>query len=143
MKDLKKIEWSDEFLLGNESIDEEHYFLIEIYNELVDQIKNNASKEKFAESLSKMTDYSLAHFKNEEEYMQKFHYNEMDSHINQHNKFIHKVANYNSEYSGFFPPSREEVAMYIKNWWINHIQKVDLKYEVFKKNNGIKVQHNE
>ena len=57
--------WTTELSIGNKNIDEDHRQLIEIYNDLVDFITMNQSREEFAVILSKMTDYTLKHFKKE------------------------------------------------------------------------------
>lgn len=143
MEKLKIIEWSNQFSIGNEDIDNDHKSLIAIYNDLITQIRENSSAESFALSLSKMTDYSLSHFKREEKFMKLMKYPELGYHTAQHNNFILKVANYNAELTSCFPPMREEVANYLQKWWINHIQKIDLKYINFKNTQKINIPYPE
>ena len=128
--------WSYAFSIGNEKIDSDHKRIIGIYNESV-ELRENFSSIKFAEILSKMTDYSLYHFKREEEYMKKFSYTDLEAHKVFHKNFIYKVSMYNANFFTSNHPDPEEVIYFLHNWWKNHILKKDKEYELYKINNGL------
>jgi len=134
MAQLEKIYWEDVFSIGNSEMDLEHQRLLEIYNELIILIQNNKNRTAFAEILSKMTDYSLFHFKDEEEYMQKIKYPRYKEHKQIHKEFIIEVATFNTNLLSNTPPTPEEILLFIKEWWMNHILKEDFEYEIYKKN---------
>ncbi|MFP4664375.1 MAG: bacteriohemerythrin [Bacteroidales bacterium] len=129
---VKKLAWKNSFSIGNAMIDKQHFELFEIFNALVDLVDNNKSQEKFAEILSRLTDYSLKHFRGEEEYMAEFDYPYLESHQRIHRQFVFKVATFNADYLSDDPPSPKEVLSYIGNWWWEHVQHVDMDYENFK-----------
>lgn len=133
VKNNKKLIWSDDLSIGNVDIDKIHEKLIDIYNDLVDFADMGGSHSEFAFILSKMTDYSLMHFKREEEYMQKMSYPDLAKHKNLHRDYIYTVAMYNVDLSGNNPPLLIEVLGFIEKWWVYHILQVDQKYEKFKK----------
>ena len=89
----------------------------------------------FAEILSKLTDYTLEHFKHEEEYMKMLNYPKYKEHKKDHKEFILQVATFNTNLLSATPPKPEEILIFVKNWWINHILKVDIEYEEWRKNN--------
>jgi hemerythrin-like metal-binding protein len=73
------------------------------------------------------------HFKKEEEYMQKLNYPYLSDHKRLHKDYCYKVAMYNIDLSEVNPPSINEITSFIDNWLINHILKIDKKYEDYKK----------
>ena len=133
MESLEKLIWTDEFSIGNTNIDTVHKSLIDIYNNLIKYAESKRNRKEFAMILSKMTDYSLVHFKKEEEYMQKMSYPELTEHRRLHKDYIYKVAMYNADLLGNNPPAINETINYIYIWWADHILKIDKKYEDYKK----------
>lgn len=130
---LGKVIWGDELSIGNVDIDNDHKKLLEVYNDLVDLIELNGNREEFAKILSKMTDYSLGHFKREETYMQKFAYPKLAEHKNFHNDFKYKVARYNVDLLSINPPEPIEIIKFLEKWLVNHIMNKDPDYENYKK----------
>jgi len=67
MSKKEKIVWAHKFSIGDSKIDNDHQTLIEIINDLIELVELSKDREEFAKILSKMTDYSLSHFKKEED----------------------------------------------------------------------------
>ncbi len=132
MDKLEKLKWTEELSIGNPDIDNEHKRIIEIYNDLVDHIIEKRGREAFAQILSKMTDYSLTHFKKEEGYMEKFSYPHLKEHKNYHRHYIYKVSMYNVNLMSTAPPNPSEIVEFLKGWWVNHILDIDKQYEKYK-----------
>ena len=130
---MEKIIWSDDFSIGNTDIDIVHKDWVNIYNDLIEYTESKGNREAFAMILTKMTEYSLMHFKKEEEYMQKMNYPDLADHKRHHKDYIYKVAMYNIDLLGVNPPSKNEIISFIDNWLIDHILKIDKKYEDYKK----------
>ena len=133
MESLEKLNWSDEFSIGNTDIDTVHKSLIDIYNDLIEYVESKGNRKEFAMILSKMTDYSLVHFKKEEEYMQKMSYPELTEHKRLHKDYIYKVAMYNTDLLGADPPEIKNIIKFLNKWWIDHVLNIDKKYEDYKK----------
>jgi len=136
MSKLERAIWKKELTVNNKQVDKEHKVLFEIYNDLVSMIELNKGREEFARILSKMTDYSLYHFKREEEYMRKISYPKITNHQKFHRAYSYKIAMYNVKLMSNAPPDPYELLKYLSNWWLNHITTSDLDYERYKK--GIK-----
>jgi len=143
MTAIDKMNWATELSIGNKNIDKDHEKLIEIYNDLVDLIVLNQSREEFAKILSKMTDYTLKHFKKEEAYMKQFKYPKLKEHRKLHNDYRYKVAMYNVDLLGTNPPNPQEIIDYLGKWWRNHILNNDKQYENFKKESGLDAEYKE
>lgn len=130
---LKKIIWKNELSIGNVDIDNDHKTLLEVYSDLVDLIELKGSREEFAEILSKMTDYTLKHFKKEEAYMQAFAYPKLKEHKKCHDDYKYKVAMYNIDLLSSNPPEPKEIIKFLEKWWVNHVLINDVDYENYKK----------
>ena len=130
---MEKIIWSGDFSIGNTDIDIVHKEWVNIYNDLIEYTESKENREAFAMILTKMTEYSLMHFKKEEEYMQKLNYPDLSDHKRLHKDYSYKVAMYNIDLLGVNPPSINEIISFIDNWLIDHILKIDKKYEDYKK----------
>jgi hemerythrin len=141
MENIDKIIWSDEFSLGNPSVDKDHKRLVEICNHLIDFIKQGGRSNEFAEILSEMTDYTLSHFEKEEKYMEKMSYPKFEQHREQHKNYIYKVAKLNYELMSNDHLKPEEIISFLKKWWENHILIQDKEYELYKIESGLKVEY--
>jgi len=140
---MDKMNWTTELSIGNKNIDEDHRQLIEIYNDLVDFITMNQSREEFAVILSKMTDYTLKHFKKEIAYMEEFKYPKVEEHRQYHKDYTYKVAMYNVDLLGSNPPDPQEIIEFLEKWWRNHILNVDMHYENYKEELGLDAEYSE
>jgi len=132
MEKLERTRWTDELSIGNTNVDKDHNKLIEIYNNLVDLIQLDGNREEFAIILSKLTDYTLSHFRKEEDYMQKFSYPNISIHKSYHTDFMYKVALFNVDLLSTNPPDPKSIIKFVDKWLINHIMKSDKDYEIYK-----------
>jgi len=137
----EKIIWGKELSIGNTDIDEVHKRVIEIYNELIEYDDSQDNREGFALILTKMTEYCLIHFKKEEEYMKKLSFPDFKTHKNYHKDYIYKVAMYNIDLKGTNPPEIKEVIVFLKKWWVDHILKIDKKYEDYRREINIDLKY--
>ena len=65
--------------------------------------------------------------------MQKMNYPDLADHKRLHKDYCYKVAMYNIDLLGVNPHSINEIISFIENWLIDHILKIDKKYEDYKK----------
>ena len=130
---LNKMYWKPELSIGNVDIDKEHQVLLEVNNDLIDLLETKGNREEFARILTKMTDYTLKHFKNEETYMQEFNYPKFNRHRKCHCDYIYEVSMFNVNLSDDNPTDPVIIIEFLKKWWINHILVNDMDYERYKK----------
>ena len=129
--------WLNEYNIGIQKIDEQHKFIIEVINELYDAFINKQHKEKMEDIIKKLEDYTDFHFKTEEEYFQRFGYTEKEKHIEEHDYFRDKIAEFKNEFKNTESALTFSVLNFLRNWWINHIQGTDRNYVNFLKENGL------
>lgn len=130
------LDWNSKYSVGLKEIDDQHMQLISLLNKLYMKLEQNVFSE--VESVFKeLTDYTHTHFSNEEKYMNKFNYADKDAHLEQHKFFIDKLAEMKKE-PGDNSSKTVEIADFLLQWLINHIDKVDTKLAPFLKEHGVK-----
>lgn len=127
-------EWKDSFSVGIESIDNDHKGLINIINDLFDAISHGMAKEHISSVLAKLIDYTKTHFKREEAYFEKTNYPLIEEHKQQHDLFINKINNLQTDFEKGNQTISVELLKFLTDWLVNHILSSDRKYkEHFKK----------
>lgn len=122
------ITWSNELSVNIETIDQQHQKLINMINEFYDEITKKSNKELIAELIHKMKAYATEHFRAEEKLFKELDYDDVEDHIKQHEHFIKKVENLEQRYKNGKLILSIEITEFLKNWLVNHIQKIDIEY---------------
>jgi hemerythrin-like metal-binding protein len=128
------IEWTPNLSVDIKSIDEQHKKLFGYMNQLYDALTEKKEKEILSIVFKELEDYTHTHFTLEEINFAKFHYEEKDAHIMQHQMFIKKLAQL-EEGIQKETVDPEELLFFLVDWLKNHIKIVDHKYvDCFHKN---------
>jgi len=133
---MSKFDWDEKYATHVHLIDEEHKFLFETLR-VLDGINSTAEMpveqkdEAIKGVIKNLLKYTATHFVVEEEMMRVYGYSEMAAHIAEHQKFASKVTYLETvvEESGFNMP--EAMIVFLGNWLVEHIGKVDSKLGVF------------
>ncbi len=97
---MEKIIWNNSFSVGIREIDNQHYRLVEMINQLIDEQKQVTDYPTIADMLTKMTDYAREHFRDEEYLMAEYGYDMRDTHIQSHEAFIATTLQFMSAEAG-------------------------------------------
>ena len=92
------LKWKDEYCIGVEKIDEQHKHLFEIGNRAYALLNDEFKLDKFdhiVEIIEELKQYTLYHFKSEEEYMKSIFYEGYSKQKAQHDYFIEKINGVN------------------------------------------------
>lgn len=92
------IKWQDAYNIGVASIDEQHRQLFVIANQAYDLLRDDLRVDKYdaiVAILAEMREYTVYHFKCEEEYMLSIGYRKFLSHKAEHADFIAKIDEVN------------------------------------------------
>jgi hemerythrin len=92
------IKWKDDFLVGVESIDEQHKVLFDLTGKAYDLLKDDYVHDKYDEIvkiIDELKEYTIFHFRSEEEYMKSIGYKKFLSHKVEHDDFIERVNSLN------------------------------------------------
>ena len=125
-------QWSDEYSLGIEEIDQQHRRLIEIANQIYEIMNDQWRLDKYnqiLEVLGEMKDYTIYHFKSEEEYMAKIGYKKRFSHAIEHSAFVEKLnavdlRDIDEKQDKYL----RDLLGFITDWVVNHIMTTDKLY---------------
>ena len=127
------IVWKNEYNLGIPIIDEHHRGIVSIINSLYFGMQNNYVRDILSPIVDMMDDYARIHFQIEEDFLEKMNYPDLKNH-----KALHLELSANSKKLGhdsILGRDSHHYMDFLKQWWINHIRKEDLKFRdhLFKK----------
>lgn len=123
-------EWDENFETGNKLIDEQHFNLVELINELIkiDLNKDSDASKKINEINQKLTNYMLEHFLTEENLMGRYTIDQrhIKVHIAMHQEFRDKIKQNYSEDVWFSDKKKmTEIVEYLIRWLAYHILNTD------------------
>jgi len=124
---VKKIEWTDDFMIGIPEIDMQHRSLINSLNKLIE--KYDANPGEIKEILDFLVDYVLLHFETEETLMEKYNYPDMEEHVKEHRAFTKDINKFMDDFImlGPSPEMEKRIEEGLVSWIENHILNVDKK----------------
>jgi len=134
---MEKIIWVDSYSVGIKEMDKHHQHIIQIINTIIEEKDGDDSFESITNALTELTVYSKNHLEREEQLMLDHKYPDYPKQIKEHNYFREKIANLCFdliEDTGSIPA---EVLNFLKEWFINHIINVDMRYKLFFKEKGL------
>ncbi|MDN5351472.1 MAG: hemerythrin [Clostridiales bacterium] len=89
------IEWEQQYELGIKSIDDQHKELVRLAGRLSDLLINAVEGEdiydEMVEILNALTDYTVYHFKYEEDLFEKYDFALKTAHVEEHHKLVSQI----------------------------------------------------
>jgi hemerythrin len=125
------ISWSDDLSVGIKQFDDEHKQLINLINKLNNALKIGGSPKTMEDILNNLVDYTIVHFKHEEENMVKFLYPEYPGHKKAHDDLTAQVIDFRDRYKSGKISFSLELMTFLRDWLTNHIMGTDKKYKDF------------
>ncbi len=125
-------EWSDEFSVGIEEINEEHKKLLSLVNDLHDNVGAGSAHEVLGKVLDELLRYVIYHFSHEEELFRSTNYPGTERHILQHRGLTAKVENIYADFRANTSETLpQEVLDFLKNWLVEHIMGSDRAFGLY------------
>jgi len=123
------IKWTPNLSVGVNHIDDQHKTLFDKANQLFEAGKERKAKEYIKQTLEFLDEYTKQHFRDEEAYMEKIGYPEMEAQKKAHASFINELAKLKAEYekNGGNVLVILNANKMIIDWLTNHIQIMDKK----------------
>lgn len=123
------IKWTPNLSVGVSHIDDQHKVWFEKANSLFEAGKQQRAKEYISQMLDFLDEYTKQHFRDEEAYMEKIRYPEIDAQKRAHANFINDLAKLKSDYnkSGGNLLVILNANKMVINWLTNHIRTMDKK----------------
>ena len=134
---MEKITWGENFSVGVRDLDAQHKQIVMLVNTLIEMSDTKVDSEIISDTLTKMTQYAIDHFKTEEQYMLEYGYPEYSSQRKQHLEFKRKTVDLCMETMAHKVTVPTEIFTYLRSWWTNHILQEDMKYKKFFNERGL------
>ena len=130
------IKWNELYSVQVAELDAQHQKLVSIINSLVEQHGQGKLLE-CAPIFKELNEYALYHLATEEKYFAQFKYDASSEHIKQHDVYRAKIKELEQGCLLQNEEAFSELFNFLKDWWINHINHVDIKYGDFFNDHGL------
>ena len=128
------IRWQDKYALGVVKIDEQHRKLFEIAGEIEALLNDEFITDKYDDIvaiLGELKDYTIQHFKDEEEFMLSNKFPMFLTHKMMHNDFVEKIESIDlSKVDNEQNLYLKEILNFVGEWLVEHILVEDAKYSI-------------
>ncbi len=126
---MRRIQWNEGMSVGVDAIDSDHRRLLETINEINDAITEGKTSDVIEKIFVRLEQYVVEHFAREEALMEQGHYDELEQHRRQHQKFVNKVPQLKAKLlSADSMDVALEVSLFLTNWLMNHVIMEDMSY---------------
>lgn len=121
-------EWdAAKYSLEIPKIDDEHRQIIDAMNELHRLHTGKEPKARIMLALQKLSSVTVAHFRDEEAYMEKIGYPDLRKHRHVHKHLLDRLDGYATEFKAKGVLT-EDFFMFLKMWLKSHICGIDSQY---------------
>ena len=134
---MEILKWDEKYSVNVKECDAQHKKLFNIINLL---IANNEKKLKPKEIfiiLSELVEYSRSHFNTEVNYMIDANYPDFLAHNEAHQQYTKKMSLFLEAFENRRASLSEDILIFLKSWWTEHILRLDKQYGVFLNKKGI------
>ena len=127
------VTWSDDFLVGNSTIDAQHKELVRLTNEFYAGVQMGGviAKVYFLQTIKGAVQYVKTHFADEEALMKKAEFPQYEEHKKQHEHFVAQVTQQVQAFEKEDNPDPAGFVKYLMDWVLNHIAESDKKYSPY------------
>ncbi len=130
----KRFEWTPEFSVNVEEMDEQHRTFIRLTNEVLEFAENcddsEGAHKQILTMLRKLRDYTFYHLGSEETYFEEFACENMKHHLEAHALFRKTVQEAEEKLNNGIDVCSigKEIANFCGSWLLNHILTMDKGY---------------
>ncbi len=119
------------YSVGSEKIDAQHQKLVELLNSLYEAMSKGKGNDVLGKILNELVDYTVVHFRTEEELFYKYNYPDTAKHKEEHKKFVDEVTKFKTEFDAGRAMVSIKLMTFLKDWLIKHIKGTDKQYSKF------------
>lgn len=118
--------WDDSFRTGHKVVDTQHQELFQMVNELHDAIIAGKGKEHMGPTLEHLANYTVQHFRSEEELMKQVSYPAQAQHKAKHVSLTNEVVDLIKKYKEGNLVLSTTLSTFLANWLRHHIKEDDI-----------------
>lgn len=131
---MNQIPWDDSFSVGVPEFDHQHKQIIDIINMLLREPDMDTSSEVLSDALQRLMTYSQVHFQAEERFLANCEYPRLNEQHLSHVQFEDRLMEFIESVMMHVPGISQEVLLFLKHWWVDHIMIEDMEYRLYFKN---------
>ena len=131
------VNWTDAYCVHVKSIDDQHHKLFDLMNVVYKLIVNH-QLDHLSEPLNELVTYAKKHLTDEEAILERVNYPDLVAHKKVHTVLLADMDALYQQASKGDISKLFELTMFLKNWLVDHIYKVDMKYSELLVSKGIK-----
>ncbi|MBI4882333.1 MAG: hemerythrin family protein [Planctomycetes bacterium] len=136
---MEQIVWDQaSFGVGVAKLDEQHKRIIDATNLLLRDPELSVRSESVSEVLGRLVKYAQEHFKAEEGFLAQHGSPDLAEQKKAHRGYLKAVVGFCSDATAHREAVPQELLGFLRNWWVNHIQKDDMKYRPFLAERGVR-----
>ena len=125
---MELFKWSEDYSVKNEILDNEHKKLFNIINELYTAFMNREEDDKIGNLLKELHEYTIYHFKHEEELLKEQNNPISTEHKAKHKDFIEKIKVLKEKHENGKAAVKYEMMNFLRSWLSDHIKGTDKEY---------------
>ena len=123
------LRWTEEYSVGVKELDDHHRQLFSLLNNnLKSVINKNGDLKTIGADLKKLQEYTITHFKAEENLFLKINYPDAKAHLHEHEEFRKELRKLDILADGTDDLARLKLLLFLSTWFTKHIMTVDKKY---------------
>jgi hemerythrin len=124
------IDWSDEYSIGIDKIDEQHKRFFATMHRFHEQCLTSEGEDVALETLAAMNKYATEHFEAEELLMREHEYPRLEEHLQLHAEFLAKYSELTEQVNDLGPSQdlAEQMVDMVQAWLVEHIAEADVQY---------------
>jgi hemerythrin len=130
--------WNESMKVGVEASDRQHIKVFDLINQLYEAMKVGKAKNVLGNILTELASYTQEHFSAEERLFKQYGYPDAKVHMLQHAYLTRKTNELKDKFEDGKTMLSVEMLNFLKDWWNNHIMKVDKMYGPFLNSHGVK-----
>ncbi len=121
------IQWQAAYELGIPSIDGDHRMLVNKLNHFVSRSQSAAATSELHVILGELTAEIAAHFKHEEDLLERSDFPLLASHAAEHEKLIQQISHFRESYENTeFGELSSDATQFLRRWLLDHLTEHDL-----------------
>jgi hemerythrin len=120
--------WNDSYSVKVNLCDTQHQKLFAIMNELADAMRVGKGSQVVSRTVGDLLQYTRTHFQQEEALLRKANYPQLGPHQEMHRRFLADVELLNRQTREGHTVNSVAVLNLLRDWLVNHIQKMDKAY---------------
>jgi methyl-accepting chemotaxis protein/hemerythrin len=124
------VEWSPALDVKISEINTQHQILVDIINDFFRKVSQGLLLQggSIKPTLDRLVQYTVEHFRYEEEWLQKSGYPQFREHLKEHQDIVARVGRFVQGLEGSDVNQAFELLRHLRKWLVHHICEVDMAY---------------